>query len=429
MKKIIASILVLVLTCASTVLANSADLETSGWYEYNNHSGSHSFSLRFPTDWKVKTFGPEERGLLPEREILRDPPILIRHFEGHTYNEVITHYITPTMSFVQEHDFLFETPTEDMIAKEVYFVNKTTGESIKKIMIRRGSQIVVITEKSDDHKEITDAITNSFRFTDGWKAHIDYVKKHTFIIPANYSVEKTDERIVIKNVAGKEVFTIKEDKMIDRAQTHITNEIRESFEFFDIPVYSTYPFKHFIDVRDNHPNAAAINELVDRGIIGGYEDGTFRPDDPVNRAELIKMIFPPILEIVISPRIFRNCFVDARGEWFESQVCFAKAMGWIDGYSDGTFRPEEKVNRAEGLKIILEATKGRKISPHETLKNDNVEDISEDSWYAKYFIHADNRELLDKQHVSWDEEKYRYYPSEKISRKEVAEMIFRIKYH
>ncbi len=428
MKKISASILIIALTCTSTAWAGHDEVGTENWYKYNNHSGSHSFSLKFPTDWKVKTFGPEERGFLPEEKISDEPVLMVRQFEGYTYNEVITHYKKPTVSFVEAYDFLLETPTEEVIAKKAYFAEKETGDTISKTMIRRGSQIVVISQKNDEYKEVTDAIISSFTFTDNWSAYIDFIDKHTFIMPSNYTAEKTREGIIVKNMAEKEVLNIKEDTITDIAQTHITKKIRESFEFFDIPVYSTYPFMNFIDVRENHANAEAINELVERGIIGGYGDGTFRPDDSITRAELVKMIIPPILQMVINTGIFKNCFIDAKEEWFESHVCFAKAMGWIDGYQDGTFRPEEKVNRAEGLKLILESAKRGKISANESLKENIVDDVSAEDWYAKYFIHADNRDLLDKQHISWDGEKYRYHPSEEITRKEVAEMIFRIKY-
>lgn len=428
MKKIALLISILTLTFASVAWAGNEVVDTADWYKYNNHSGSHSFSLNFPTDWKVKTFGTEERGFLPEEKITDDPMLMVRQFEGYTYNEVITHYKDPSVSFLQAHDFLMETPEEEVIAKKVYFADRETGETISKTMIKRGGQIVVLSQRTEEYQEITDAIIETFVFTDNWKGHIDFIDKYTFIIPSNYKVEKTRDEVVIKNMAGREVFNIKGDTMADIAQTHITKTIRESFDFFEIPIYSTYPFKHFLDVRDNHPNAEAINELVDRGVIGGYVDGTFRPDDPVSRAEMIKMIVPPVFQIILNPRIFRNCFVDGRGEWFESKMCFAKAMGWVGGYPDGTFRPEESVSRAEGIKLILESSKRKRISPNETLKENIVDDIAQGEWYEKYFIYADNRNLLDKQHVSWEGDRYLYFPSEKITRKEVAEMIFRIKY-
>ena len=86
----------------------------------------------------------------------------------------------------------------------------------------------------------------------------------------------------------------------------------------------------------------------------GYADGTFKPDDPINRAEALKIIFQasklePFDEIDYSGR-----FSDVRkGDWFETYVNDALTYEFVEGYEDRTFRPGQSITRAEASKIVL----------------------------------------------------------------------------
>lgn len=199
-------------------------------------------------------------------------------------------------------------------------------------------------------------------------------------------------------------------------------EILDSIYFFDIKE-GYIPFTHFPDVRDDQPNAVAINSLKEIGIIGGYNDGFFRPDGQVNRAELTKII---VLALRKNPSAYQygNCFSDVKYEWFAPYVCYAKSNNWIGGFEDGTFRPTATVSRAEALKIVIGALLGEQIAPNEPLKGNPVNDISSGDWFYEYFVFASNRDLLDLQHLSINESTYSYLPNEPITRKEIAEMIY-----
>lgn len=389
---------------------------TENWYEYNDYSGSHSFSLRFPRDWKVKTLGANKVGFLQGREINGEPSLVIQRFEGNTYNEVISFYRNPSRNFVREHDFWLELKEENVIAKKAYFKDKELENSTERTMIKRGSTIVSIEIRGGRYEETAAAIMETFRFTDNWKCHIDFKDSYTFITPEDYSVRKTREAVVIKNMAGNKVFVIEkhEDTTVEKAQrmdieegdriiergnsvfilrdmagTVVNFEIGESFEFFDLPSTSTYPFRNFTDVRDNHPNAAAINKLAERKIVTGYEDGTFRPGNPVNRGELSKMIVPPSITFMLNRNIFRNCFEDVNEEWFARYVCFSKAMGWVKGQEDGYFYPAETVSKKEGTKVMSrlsssEKTIGFEISEEEEKENFTREDVAEMLYIIRY---------------------------------------------
>ncbi len=387
MKQALILIGILFYTLSFSALANAEGVNTEGWYLYNNHSGSHSYSLLFPRDWKVKTFGPNERGFMPARQREEVPLLKVKDFEGLSFNEVITHYKTPEVSFFEQYDFVFEMEDEDLIAKKTHFANRETGDIKEKIMIKRGGQIIVISRNEGEEDKMVDAIINSFKFTDNWEAQINFREGYTFIIPKNYSVERADGKLEVLNLAGNKVLKIEDNEVSDIGRTYVTGQIMKSFHHFDIPESGVYSYEYFLDVRDDHPAAKAINTLTKKGVVGGYNDGTFRPNDPVSRAEAVKMATSPIVRRVLSPIIFRDCFEDVEDQWFARYVCYSKAMGRIDGYEDGTFRPGQMVRGEEGMKIIL------KLSGMEELP-EGVPEID----------------------------------SERMSRKEFAQAIFKIKY-
>jgi hypothetical protein len=112
----------------------------------------------------------------------------------------------------------------------------------------------------------------------------------------------------------------------------------------------------FPDVYPSHPNAEAITYVQEEGIVSGYPDGTFGPDRTMNRAEFLKIV----LEATQSePHCSdtRSFFSDVPLDaWFAAYVCRAKQLNLIQGYPDGTFRPGATINFAEAAKIIAHAT-------------------------------------------------------------------------
>ena len=109
----------------------------------------------------------------------------------------------------------------------------------------------------------------------------------------------------------------------------------------------------FFDTPASHPYFNAIEWAKNKGVVEGYSDGLFRPEQMVNRAEFTK-----ILSQSISPHGYdtytHQCFPDVlEGDWFEPYVCNFKNFGYINGYPDGTFRPADTINFAEAAKIIV----------------------------------------------------------------------------
>ncbi|EKD47641.1 MAG: S-layer protein sap precursor, partial [uncultured bacterium] len=110
----------------------------------------------------------------------------------------------------------------------------------------------------------------------------------------------------------------------------------------------------FEDVSENYKYYKAIEYLREEGVVGGYSDGTFRPDQSVSRVEALKMIFEAIDAELSDGSALTFPDVDNE-EWYVDYVATAKVLGIVDGYPDGTFRPTDPVNKVELLKMLFNA--------------------------------------------------------------------------
>ena len=92
------------------------------------------------------------------------------------------------------------------------------------------------------------------------------------------------------------------------------------------------------------PFSQASDTLAVYGLLSGYEDGTFHPGETITRAEFTVMA----MRFARLPEGGENPFSDVTSsDWFYDQVVGAVQYGWITGYTDGTFRPEATITRAE----------------------------------------------------------------------------------
>ena len=110
----------------------------------------------------------------------------------------------------------------------------------------------------------------------------------------------------------------------------------------------------FSDVPADAWYAEAVNTLASLGMINGYPDGTFRPDAPITRAEFCVIA----LAFAYEPEDFDCDFRDvSTRDWFYDYVAQATSYGWISG-SDRSFRPNECITRAE-VSVIVNNMLGR----------------------------------------------------------------------
>lgn len=160
------------------------------------------------------------------------------------------------------------------------------------------------------------------------------------------------------------------------------NETEGNVSNYEEPSDNTTPFA---DVSEAYKNNEAIIALYNQGVIGGYDDGTFKPNKTVNRAELLKILIGA-KEIVIPVNEYNYCFEDVKNEWFAPYVCYAKEQGWIQGYEDNTFKPAQIVNKVESFKMLLEIY-GVEVVENNT-NNTSYSDIDTNAWYWKYVSKA-----------------------------------------
>lgn len=115
---------------------------------------------------------------------------------------------------------------------------------------------------------------------------------------------------------------------------------------------------------------AAINDVVKAGYMKGYPDGSFKPDQPITRAE-----FAVILSHVLKDETAPSPFKDTAGHWAKDAIDKAYAQGIIKGYGDNSFRPDALVSRAEAV-----AMANRTFRLQKTVVENPFTDITSDHW-------------------------------------------------
>ncbi len=113
----------------------------------------------------------------------------------------------------------------------------------------------------------------------------------------------------------------------------------------------------FTDVKQGVPFSEAIEALKAAGFIQGYSDGSFRPYRTLNRAEFVKILSGTLKGTSRGcMRGSRSIFKDVPAKaWFRTSVCEAKERGLVKGFKDGTFRPSAPITLAEAASILSAA--------------------------------------------------------------------------
>lgn len=170
----------------------------------------------------------------------------------------------------------------------------------------------------------------------------------------------------------------------------------------------------FDDVEATQNNYLGIEYLVSIGTLQGYSDGTFKPDQTINRAELMKVL---VAGQGIDPdeSIYQNCFPDVTTDWYAKYVCYAKEQGWVAGYPDNTFKPDQTVNKAEASKMLAGAYG---LSPAEEGESE-FNDVSSSDWFFGYIVTLTNIGVIDANTSN-------YSPADGMNRGSTAEYIFRV---
>ena len=176
--------------------------------------------------------------------------------------------------------------------------------------------------------------------------------------------------------------------------------------------------KNFNDVPLTHLNYAAISDLVTRGIVAGYPDGSFRPEDTVNRAEALKIILKGI-NITVANQAELPFSDTNNSSWYAKYVSTAVQRTIVSGYPDGTFQPEKTVNRAEALKMLVRATNLTLSTPSE---EKIYNDVFREQWFSKYVAYAKEKNIVSPLTET------QFGADTGMTRGDVAEMMYRYLY-
>jgi len=199
---------------------------------------------------------------------------------------------------------------------------------------------------------------------------------------------------------GEEILEYDSENVVDRAWTTVytADELEsDSIYYFMVEAYDEYDGLlatseeiagyttafSFGDLNSSDEEYDAVMELWALGIIEGYDDGNFYPDQTVNRAELLKILIEG-QGITPDEDEYQGCFDDVEDDWYAKYVCYAEEQGWVQGYGDGNFYPAQTVNKVEALKMLL-VVYGYEVDEDEDVRGGMpYTDTWPTAWYAGY---------------------------------------------
>lgn len=121
---------------------------------------------------------------------------------------------------------------------------------------------------------------------------------------------------------------------------------------------------------------AVYKDITPTAFLNGYEDGTVRPDKEVTRAEFLKMLVLAA-EIYDKDQNYGASFPDVpQDKWYANYIALAKRLEITQGYPDGTFRPDDLITRAEAAQLITAATTLPAAGHTKTFT-----DVADNMWY------------------------------------------------
>lgn len=205
-------------------------------------------------------------------------------------------------------------------------------------------------------------------------------------------IELLEKEIHFNYVIGYTDGTIRPGNNISRAEVAtiffrlLTDEAREQYN----KTTTSYS-----DIKDGAWCCRAVATLTNAGVINGYTDGTFRPNASITRAELATII-ARFAKLDVNTKTFS----DITGHWAQKNIELAVGNGWINGYDDGTFRPNNNITRAETFAMINRVLDRQTESVSDLLPTSDMnmwsDNMDADAWYYKDVQEATNYHKCDR---------------------------------
>ena len=161
----------------------------------------------------------------------------------------------------------------------------------------------------------------------------------------------------------------------------------------------------FTDVSNDAWYCSAVSTLSAMGIISGYPDATFRPNASITRAEFAAIATRFDVNGDKTPASFN----DIADHWAKDEIAVAANNGWVNGYEDGSFRPQNKITRAETMSLVNRVLNRKPETAEDLLENmakwtDNADT---NAWYYLAVQEATNSHYYkykeNSQYEKWTE--------------------------
>ena len=166
---------------------------------------------------------------------------------------------------------------------------------------------------------------------------------------------------------------------------------------------------------DGHWAEQKINKILDENVAEGYEDGTFRPSREITRAEFVKMVNLFFRLDKDASIYFKDIKKDS---WYFDYIETAVSIGYIDGYEDGTFRPNDKLTMQEAVKIVIDLISKIDNDIDKIFDFRDGKDVS--NWARPYFEGALENKIVQGYEIKTIE------PKDNITRAEAVKILVEI---
>lgn len=238
---------------------------------------------------------------------------------------------------------------------------KSTGNAVVKITAdikdAEGNVVGTITEKEFDVKIKSGVITGGGNGNVGWPTSSASLKVRENISGVVGGTGKVDA--VLENSTSKITYTSDNEDVVTVDEDGNLTYVGEGTAVVTATAGSlTAKTTVTVSKEDDKP---AIDTNYTKPYAKGYEDGTFKPQNNLTRAELAAMIARLSYGDEI-PNSYNASFPDAQGAWYSKYIGYLENLNVLNGYEDGTFQPQKTVTRGEVCAVIARAQKFNVVS-------------------------------------------------------------------
>ena len=325
----------------------------AGWNP--NVSETVTKNVTYTAQWKLNSDTPI------------DPPFIVLFPTLEISNKVIAPKNFEKTSF--EYDII-NVKTGD-VEKSVTL----KADSSVRVMVTGGTEYMVVPKNLEVPGYIvtTTSTPDSATVTSDKIGNVSVDFTHIYVVGLN-----TEDHYAY--IRGYEDGTIRPEGNITRAEVAtifyrlLSSEALAAFKTTE---------NTFTDVDSDAWYNLSVSTLAKAGVISGYPDGSFNPNGMITRAELVSIATRFFTTIEVGD----SKFSDIAGHWAAKAIDEAYIKGIIKGYSDGTFRPDQAVTRAEAMKIV-NGILGRPIDTCVLIEGIKLwPDVASDAWY--YYVVAE----------------------------------------